>query len=211
MSTDDILIVGAGGHAKVVLDAIDRSADAARVTVTDADRAKAGTRIAGRIIVAWPDEATLAGMAVHVAIGAGDARARMLRVATDAGARPRSILHPLAAISPSAVVGEASFVAAHAVVGPEARLDVSTIVNHGAIVDHDCIVGAYSHIAPNVTLGGGVRVGAHVLVGAGATILPGVRIGDGALIAAGATIVRDVAPGEKVIFAMIRKDGKAAG
>lgn len=211
MSINHIFVFGAGGHAKVVLDALDSGAAPERlVTVFDADPAKVGTHIAGRTVAAWPVAATVAYTAVHVAIGSGGARGRTQRQLAEAGARPMSVAHPRAVVSPSARIGDGSFVAAQAVVGPEAALEDGVIVNHGAVVDHDCFVGAFSHIAPNATLGGAVRVGANVLVGAGATILPGVSIGDGAVIAAGATVPRDVAPGEKVIFALIRKNGTLA-
>jgi acetyltransferase-like isoleucine patch superfamily enzyme len=69
------------------------------------------------------------------------------------------------------------------------------IINHGAVVDHDCEVGNFAHIAPNATLGGGVRIGDLALIGAGATILPQTTIGEGAIIGAGAVVVRDVGAG----------------
>lgn len=211
MFIEDILIVGAGGHAKVVLDAIDSvGGDAGRVVVTDADPTKVGVSIAGRTVVAWPDQATLVEKAVHVAIGSVEARGRTQQMLTIAGSRAVSLMHPRSVIAPTAVIGDGSFIAALAVIGPDVKVEEGVLVNHGAVVDHDCVVGAFSHIAPNATLGGGVAIGDFVLVGAGATILPGVKIGDGAIIAAGATIVRDVARNEKVIFEQLRKKGADA-
>ena len=66
------------------------------------------------------------------------------------------------------------------------------IVNHGAVVDHVVLVGDYTHIAPLVSLGGGVRIGCRVLVGSGVSVLPGVRIGDDIVVGAGAVVCEDL-------------------
>ena len=69
---------------------------------------------------------------------------------------------------------------------PGARVGRGVIVNHGAVVDHDVVLGAFCHVAPNATLGGGVHIGRRVLVGAGAVVLPGITIADDVVIGAGA-------------------------
>jgi acetyltransferase-like isoleucine patch superfamily enzyme len=69
---------------------------------------------------------------------------------------------------------------------------IHCVINHGAIIDHDCRVGDFSHVAPGVILGGGVKVGRGVLVGAGAVILPGMVVGDYAVIGAGSVVVGNI-------------------
>ncbi|MCC2673786.1 MAG: acetyltransferase [Ramlibacter sp.] len=193
MPTDRILLLGAGGHAKVVLDALlagGRTRDGIDV-VDDAPHLQ-GRDFLGATILA---PGATAAARFHVAIGDGRVRERPFAALSAAGLQPLTVLHPAAVISALAAVGSGSFIAALSVVGPEARVGECVVVNHGAIVDHDCEVGAFTHIAPNVTLGGAVRIGRRVLVGAGATVLPGVRVGDDCTIGAGAVVTRDVPSG----------------
>lgn len=206
MPTEFVFVIGSGGHAKVVLDALScQKSEPEELLVIDEDATRVGTRVLNVPVASWPVHAALAGACFHVAIGSGDARRRLHLAMTEAGGNPLSIAHPHASIAASAAMEAGCFVAARSVVGPDARLAPGVIVNHGAVVDHDCAVGRFSHIAPNATLGGGVTIGASVLVGAGATVLPGISIGDGAIIGAGATIARHVDAGDTVYFALVRK------
>lgn len=187
-----IHLIGAGGHAKVVLDALlAGGADPAAIRVRDGRAAMRGQALLGAVIDTPELDPGLAGQAVHVAIGSIAVRADLLGRALAIGALPLTVVHPSARVSRFAQVGDGAFIAALAVVGPSARLGRGVIVNHGAVVDHDCVVGDHCHIAPNASLGGGVRIGDRVLVGAGAVVLPGVSIGDDAVIGAGAVVTRD--------------------
>lgn len=193
----ELFLFGAGGHGKVVLDALYASGRSA--VVFDADPDKAGKTFLKNVIQSLP--AGYSGMPEygHVAIGDSRVRRKMAAEFCVAGARLVSVLHPQAVVSASAEVGEGCFIAASAVVGPEAILSDGTIVNHGAVVDHDSQIGAYCHIAPNATLGGQVVLGDEVLVGSGAVILPGIRVGDGAQIGSGAVVTRDVEAGQIMV------------
>lgn len=190
-----IYVIGAGGHCKVVLDALLRGGvKPAELCVRDGRSGLAGGELLG-IRIETPEVAPdLTGQHFHIAIGAAAIRARLHSDAEAAGAAGLTVLHPAAIISPFAQVGDAGFIAARAVVGPAARLDRGVIINHGAVVDHDCFVGEFSHVAPNSCLGGGVRVGARCLIGAGAVVLPGVSIGDNVTVGAGAVVTRDISP-----------------
>lgn len=186
-----IHLIGAGGHAKVVLDALleggtDLSGVAVRADAPAPDLL--GLPVATPAIAPSP-----AGPSFHVAIGAAAVRERLQGEAEAAGGSALTVLHPAASISRFATIAEGGFVAAGAVVGPVAVVGRGVIINHGAVVDHDCAVGDFCHLAPNATLGGGVRVGARCLIGAGAVVLPGVTIGDDVTIGAGAVVTRDVA------------------
>ena len=122
----------------------------------------------------------------HIAIGNNLAREK------EAGwwghERLASVVHPAALVSRFGNVACGCFVAAGAVIGPTATVGPGVIVNHGAIVDHDVDVGAFSHIAPNVTLGGHVKIGRRVLMGAGATVLPSMVVGDDVTVGAGSVV-----------------------
>jgi sugar O-acyltransferase (sialic acid O-acetyltransferase NeuD family) len=185
-----LLIFGAGGHGRVVADAALAAGQWLRVLASDRDPARCSGELLAGVALLPAYAATAAAGAVHVAIGDGASRAR--EVAALPAALLASVVHPRASVSRHARLGAGCFVAAQAVVGPNASLGVSVIVNHGAVVDHDVSVGDFSHVAPLAALGGGARLGRRVLVGSGASVLPGVRVGDDVVIGAGAVVAGDL-------------------
>lgn len=188
-------MIGAGGHAKVVLEALLAAHPGAAVRVFD--ESEAGASLLGVAVERLPNGARVPG-AAHVAIGDTAARQRLAEAVVRAGGRLFTIVHPGASVSPSARLGDGVFAAGLCVIGPEAAIGHGVIVNHGAIVDHDCSVGDWTHVSPNATLGGSVSVGRSVMIGAGAVLLPGVRVGDRAVIGAGAVVLADVPRDTKV-------------
>jgi sugar O-acyltransferase (sialic acid O-acetyltransferase NeuD family) len=188
MST--LLILGAGGHGRVVADAANSSGEWTRVIASDRDPARCrGDLISGVPALPLEEALALAGF-IHIAIGRAEGRAR--EAAAVVAIPTATILHAKASVSAHAAVGEGCFVAAQAVVAPGARLGRCVIVNHGAVIDHDVSVGDFSHIAPLVALGGGVQVGCRVLIGSGASVLPGLRVGDDIVVGAGALVCRNL-------------------
>lgn len=185
------VIVGAGGHAKVVLDAL-LAAGVARdaIELRDGNPARAGERVLGFEI--HHPEGIGGDGPVHVAIGSNIVRARLAATAHELV----TIIHPTALVAASASIGAGSFIAARAIVGPDARVGAGVIVNHGAVVDHDCVVGDFAHIAPGAVLGGGASVGAQTLVGAGAILLPAATVGRDVTVGAGAVVLRAIGDGE---------------
>lgn len=191
-----VLLLGAGGHGRVVADAARRRQ--LRLCVTDADPARVRTELLPGVPCCAPDQAQdwlrAHGAGLHVAIGHNATRERealawAARLGTGGLA---SIAHPDASVSTDAVLAPACFVAARAVLGPSARLGLGCIVNHGAVVDHEVQVGDFCHVAPLAALGGAVRLGARVLVGAGAVVLPGLSLCDDVVLGAGAVATASI-------------------
>jgi sugar O-acyltransferase (sialic acid O-acetyltransferase NeuD family) len=180
-----LLILGAGGHGRVVADAALAQGRWARVRITDRDASRVGEELLPGLRVEPLADAVAGSTEIHVAIGAAAARQREAQAT---GLPLATVVHPQAGVSPYAVLGEGTFVAARAVVAPGARVGTCVIVNHGAVVDHDVQVGDFTHIAPLVALSGAVRIGQRVLVGAGANLLPGLHVGDDIVIGAGAVV-----------------------
>lgn len=186
-----IHLIGAGGHAKVVLDALLEGGTNQSSVTARADTAAAD--LLGLDVETPSVAPSLAELSFHVAIGAAGVREQLFGEALAAGGTPLTVIHPAAVVSRFATIADGAFIAATAIVGPKAVVGRGVIINHGAAVDHDCAVGDFSHIAPNASLGGGVTVGARCLIGAGAVVLPGVAIGDDVTIGAGAVVTRNVA------------------
>ncbi len=185
--------MGAGGHARVVMDAfLLGTTEPVRASFADDDPSLWGTAVLGCPVLGAADPAVLPLGRFHVAIGHNGSRRRLMERLREVGALPFGVVHPSAQVSRFATVGTGSFIAAGAVVAPAAEIGDGVIVNHGAVVDHDCRVGDFSHIAPNATLAGGARVGRNVLVGAGARVMVGVSVADDAIVGAGAVVLHDV-------------------
>lgn len=192
-------MLGAGGHAKVVFDALAAKGADLQVVVMDDAAVLAGTAFLGAVVhfpIEWEH---FDGKLFHVAIGSNSARAKLALRARSYGLTWQTVIHQTAILSASAQIGDGTFLAAGCILGPETKVGEGTIVNHGAVLDHDCVVGPFCHIAPGAVLGGSVNLGRSVLVGAGSTILPGRRIGDGAVVGAGAVVTRDVPGGSIVV------------
>ena len=186
-----LLVLGAGGHGRVVADAALRVGGWREVNATDRNAALCSGELLPGVQLTCADAALSTAAAVHIAIGSAQAReAESRAVGAD---RLVSVVHPDATVSPYALLTPGCFIAARAVIAPRASLGACVLVNHGAVVDHDVAVGDFCHVAPNATLGGAVRLGRRVLVGAGASVLPGLRICHDATIGAGAVVDADIA------------------
>jgi UDP-perosamine 4-acetyltransferase len=189
-----IVMLGAGGHAKVVIEVLRAQGGLEPIGLVDPDPS-AGS-VLGVSVIGGDDvlPALLAeGCELgFVALGDNALRARMSARLRRLGFGLATLVHPSALIMDSARVDEGVVVMARAVVGADARVEELAIVNTAAVIEHDCQIGVAAHIAPGVALAGSVRVGARALVGVGAAVRPGITIGDDAIVGAGAAVVADV-------------------
>lgn len=192
-----VLILGAGGHAKVAFDIATEMGMLVVGFLSD-DPVKHGESILGCSVLgpidAWRD---YDDVALALGVGANDKRKQAYERCH--GASWVTLIHPGAIVSRFASIGEASMVAFGSCVGPSARIGRAAIVNTKASVDHDCEVGDFAHVAVGATLAGTVRIGEGAMVGAGATVIQNLSIGSWAMVGAGATVVRDVVDGVTVV------------
>jgi sugar O-acyltransferase (sialic acid O-acetyltransferase NeuD family) len=180
-----LVVLGAGGHARVVADAI-----------------RASGRRVERLLdrEAQGDVAALVGRFDFVpAIGAQAARRRASLDALQNGATLASVIHPRAAVSAEAAIGAGAVVLAGAVVNPGVEIGRFAIVNTAASVDHDCRLADGAQLGPGARLAGDVRLGEDACVWTGAIVIPGCRIGARAVVGAGAVVIEDVPEGATVV------------
>ena len=197
-----IIIVGAGGHAKVLMDCLYLNG-AEIIGALDKSLSKnsdLGIPILGDddAITAYPPD-TVELINGIGSVGDTKFRAKLFRKFKKLGYTFSSVVHPSAVLSKSCILSEGVQVMAGAVINTGTRVGADSIINTGAIVDHECIIGSHVHIAPGCTLSGGVQVGDGAHIGTGATIIQGIKIGEHALIGAGAVVVKDVPAGAKVV------------
>lgn len=191
--------IGAGGHAAVMIEAIQAMGGCQIVGLLDADSEKHGSTVLGIPILGddslWP---TLIQQGItHFFNGVGSvrdtiARQRVFDHAAQMGLRALTVIQPSATVSPSARLGDGVAVLSRAHVGTRAQLGSNVLINTGALIEHDCVIGDHCHIATGAVLAGSVTIGLGVHVGAGAVILQGRSIGDAATIGAGAVVIHDV-------------------
>lgn len=192
--TDSLLIIGAGGHGKVVADAALQQGRWKNIAFLDnaypvlgqaVDLAVLGhTNMAKRLLSDYTDAV--------VAIGNSSVRLDWLERLSQLGFQLPVVQHPRATVSPHARVQAGSVIFAQAVINPDAELGRGCIVNTAATVDHDCILGNGVHIAPGAHLAGGVQVGPESWIGVGACVREYIVIGRQVTVAAGAAVIDDV-------------------
>jgi sugar O-acyltransferase (sialic acid O-acetyltransferase NeuD family) len=184
----DIVIVGAGGHAKVVIATVE-AAGGRVVGAYDDRRELWGKELLGVPILGPVDSEELEGVPAIIAIGNNQARRE---VANKLNARWVTVVHPSAVVHTSAALGAGTVVFAGSIVQPGTTIGAHGIVNTGASVDHDCVIGSFAHIAPGARLCGGVVAGEGTMIGVGASVAPTVEIGAWAVVGAGAACVTNV-------------------
>ena len=199
-STGRLVVVGAGVHAKVVIEAVRAGGLWDIVGLVDpcaADASLLGVAVLGGDEMLPRLRAEGVSAAV-IAVGGNALRERLGRQAQALGFDLPAIVHPAALVSPSARLGRGVVVMARAVVGTEAVVSDLAVVNTGAVLDHDNVIGIAAHVAPGCALAGNVSVGDRTLVGVGSAVRPQVRIGADAVVGAGSAVVADVPDGAVV-------------
>jgi len=192
-----LILLGAGGHAKVVL-ALARALGRDVIGVCDPTLARAGTAQWRDLPVLGDDDALASWSPAQVELANGigqlptgkHVRKLVHERHAEQGFHFPVLVHPAAIVDPSATIGSGAQIMAGAVLQADVTVGVSSIVNTGARIDHDCIIGRHAHVAPGAVLCGGVRVGDQAFLGAGCTVLPLVAIGMRCLVAAGAVLAR---------------------
>jgi len=187
-----LLVVGAGGHAKVIIDA----ARAAGIDVVGVVGNAPGHADLLGVAVSETREGTAADCFI-IAVGDNHDRAALFAEYLAAGLRPASVVHPSAVIADGVTVGDGTFVAAGVVVNVDTLVGRNAILNTSCTVDHDCIIGDHGHVGPMSGLCGGVKIGSGALIGVGCSIIPLRSVGEWAVVGAGATVIHDVPAGEK--------------
>lgn len=199
-----VIILGAGGHAKVLIAALQESAEEI-IGIVDVDEGKVGQFVLGVPILGT--ESVLAKYDINSirlvngigSVGKSSIRETLFLTFKQKGYEFAQVVHPQAIISSEVSLGEGTQVMAGVVMQPGSEVGQNTIINTGARVDHDCVIGDHVHLAPGVIFSGGVEVGDRAHVGTGATCIQNVKLGEGCIVGAGTVIIKDVAPHAKVV------------
>lgn len=198
-----VLIIGSGGHARVVAEILSMDERYSVHGFTDADESRWGTEVMGYPVFGGDDyaDAVVRSGECAVILGVGDIGMR--RVLIDRfdgnGAFWASAIHPGTCISKHATLGKGIVMVAGSIVNCMAEVGDHAIINTNASVGHDCVVGSNVHVAPATSLGGAIRIGDDCLFGIGCRVIPWKNIGRGSTVGAGAVVIEDVPAGTVVV------------
>ena len=196
--SEKIVIIGASGHGRVVLDVLEQAGGRTIVGFIDTSRPAGETEL-GYPILGTEDD--LAGLAAEgaingfiVAIGDNNVRERVIEKVE--GLVPTlklvSAVHPGASLGRDVSIGPGSVLMAGVCVNPCTTIGKGCILNTGSTLDHDSTMGAFASLAPGVTTGGNCVIGDGAAIGIGAVLIHGMTVGEQTVVGAGATVVRDL-------------------
>lgn len=194
-----LIMLGAGGHAKVLL-SLAQASGLNVLGVCDPELAQQGRDQWRGVRVLGSDDALDAFDPASVGLinGIGQlvgstGRRKVFERLKAKGFRFPVLVHPAAWVDDSAVLNEGVQVMAGAVIQADATVGCNSIINTGASLDHDCYLGVHVHVAPGATLCGNVRVQDRAFIASGATVIQGLTVGEESVVGAGAVLVRDLA------------------
>ncbi len=200
MNLTPIVLIGAGGHATVVVEIILKQG-LYRIAGYTSPEERPQTEC-WRFDYLGDDNVLPSirkkGIAL-AALGVGSTgdnrlRCRLYEAAHNSGFILPLLVHPSAVIANGVLIADGSVIAPGAVINPGSKIGVNTVINSAAVIEHDCLIGDHVHVSPGAVLCGGVSVKSFAHVGAGAVVIQGINVGDGAVVGAGAVVIDDVEP-----------------
>jgi sugar O-acyltransferase (sialic acid O-acetyltransferase NeuD family) len=198
MITENILVIGSSGHAKVVIDIVEKQGRHRIAGLVDSFKPAGESSFGYKVLGTESDlPALIQSLDITGCIVAvGDNWRRHLVVEKVAAAAPGldfvTAVHPSAQLARGVTVGRGTVIMAGAVVNSDSRVGQFCILNTGASLDHDSLMEDFSSLAPRAVTGGDVRIGAYSAVSLGANIIHGRSIGKHTVIGAGAVVLQDI-------------------
>jgi sugar O-acyltransferase (sialic acid O-acetyltransferase NeuD family) len=195
MKSEKVLIYGASGHGKVIIDIVEQEGRYEIAGLLDDDPAIQGQNFCRYPILGG---FSLLNEGIHrdckliLAIGDNQARRRLWKKLKELGYELVCAIHPSAQIARDVSIGPGTVIMANTAVNSGTKVGENVIINTGATIDHDCVIEDYVHISPEAHLAGNVRVGELSHIGIGVSVVQGVKIGKGVIIGAGTVVIDDI-------------------
>jgi sugar O-acyltransferase (sialic acid O-acetyltransferase NeuD family) len=200
-----VLVFGAGGQGRVVMDALATDPDISPAGFLDDAPSLANATVNGLPVLGGfaeferlVAEKRINGAAIGIGYTAMKLRRKLFERILAAGAEPVSAIHKSAYVSPHASFDSGVLVGAFAALAPNVMVHSLAVIYNGCTVDHDCVIGENAYLSPGVHLAGGVCVEKDAFLGIGVSVVKNVSIGAGAVVGAGAAVLGNVEPGATV-------------
>jgi len=205
LSKPDIVLVGGGGHCKVVISIIKKLDTFNIIGISDL-KENLGKEVLG-IETRYTDDQLeeLHNKGIKYAfvtlgsVGNPDNRIRLFEILKQTGFEIPAIISRDATVDESVEIDEGTVIMPGAIINAGTKIGKNCIVNTGAIIDHDCMIGDHVHIAPGVTLSGSVKIGTGSHIGTGASVIHGIEIGSRVIVGAGSVVVNTIQDNKKVM------------
>jgi sugar O-acyltransferase (sialic acid O-acetyltransferase NeuD family) len=192
-----VLLLGAGGHAAVVMDIL-RQLNCTVIGVVAKDKPRALGVFEGITwyssdddVLSFDNDEVLLVNAIGSLPGQ-EVRFKVQQKFKQLGYCFMTVVSPKAIVSDYALLSEGVQVMPGCIVNVNASIGEGSIINSGAIIEHDCVIGKHNHIAPGAVLSGAVVTGDYVHIATGARVIQGMHIGERTLVGAGATVNKDL-------------------
>lgn len=207
-----LLIIGAGGHGKVIADIASALGKWDRIAFVDDKYPDL------KQVLDWPVIGGMEDFRMHrqeypdvfVAVGDNAVRQKITIWSEEAGFHLPSLIHPRAAVSRLAVIGAGTIINSQSAVNANAKIGKGCIVNTGATVGHDCVLGDFVHVAPGASLAGETVIGEACWIGMRSAVIEQLTVGKGVVVGAGAVVLSDV-PDQKLVVGIPAKIIKDLG
>lgn len=186
---NSLLIVGAGGHGKVVCDLAKNYYS----EIIFADDGKVGSEVLGcKVKFSVEDALNNEKCDFIIAIGNNETRKKLFLKFIEKGFTPVTLVHPSAIIGEEVEIGRGTVVFANAVINPQAKIGVGCIINTSALIEHDCEIGEFTHICPAAKMAGTVKIGQECFIGIGSVIINNISVESRITVGAGTIVVKDL-------------------
>ncbi|MDD3137788.1 MAG: acetyltransferase [Lachnospiraceae bacterium] len=198
---EKIILLGSGGHAKSVVDVIERAGKYEIAGFLEVPEKQSFSYKKYKVIGVDEDLEMLYRSGIKYAfitmgyIGKSTPRQKLYEKLKKTGYQIPVIIDPSAIIAKDAEISEGTFVGKYSIINSDSKVGKMCIINSGAIVEHECIIEEYTHIAVGTVLSGNVKVGKYTFVGANATIIQGILVGDNVVIGAGSVVLNQLEDG----------------
>ena len=187
--SENVIIIGAGGHAKVIADIIIKSGD--RLIGFIDDNLPKDSMVINYPVLGKTEDIYKFGDTASFIIGIGNNYTRK-QIAERHDIKWHTAIHPSAVISIDVDIGEGTAIMANAVINPSTKISRHCIINSGAVVEHDNTIADYVHVSPNASTGGTVNIGALTHIGIGAVVKNNISVSSECIVGAGAVVVKDI-------------------
>lgn len=202
-----VVLIGAGGHCKVIIDILKQDNGIEIIGLIDKDKEHLGQKVLGVPIIGADNDlpsifnSNQADSALIAVGGTGDnyLRSKLYNRIKELGYELINAIHPDCTIGSQVQLGMGNVVVGQSIINPGVEVGDNNIINTGSIIEHDVKIGNHVHITPGVSISGEVNIGDYSHLGTGATIIQGIDIGNNCLIGAGAVVIEDIPDNSVVV------------
>lgn len=191
-----LIVVGAGGHCRVILSILKYYKKFNVVGIADRDSNNKGEEISGSIIkYSWSNFKKIHQSGIRyavIAIGDNKERKELFLKLLKIGFKIPTVIHPTASIEKDVVLGEGSVICMGAKIGSMVTIGENCVVYTGSILDHEVRLGDHVYISPGCSIAGQVLVGESSFIGIGSTIKEKITIGNNVIVGAGSVVIRNI-------------------